>query len=256
MGRIAEFLRRLFGLRRPALVSGSQPTVQVDHPPIKVTPWLSKLPARVLFVDVETTGLNDDDRVVSFAGILLTTAALAVGEFHMKVCHLVFDPGRKSHRKAEDLHGYDDWTLRHQDFFVELVDVVVELIAGADLVVAHNASFDRKFIDRELVAVRRPCIAKPFYCTMEAHRAKHLMGSSSLDTVAADYGFSRAGLRHGALEDAWLAMMIYLGQQGCPRKFPFERLPDHLPRNLRPAPQRPEGRLPRRKRRHAPLGGE
>src|SRR5215204_5864613 len=53
--------------------------------------WLRRLPARVAFVDVETTGLHSGDRVVSLAAISLETQPLADGEFRLQFLHLIFD---------------------------------------------------------------------------------------------------------------------------------------------------------------------
>ena len=54
-------------------------------------------PSRVLFVDVETTGLHSRDRVVSLGMFELDMVALRTGTFSAAGTYLVFDPGRKSH---------------------------------------------------------------------------------------------------------------------------------------------------------------
>ena len=81
------------------------------------------------------------------------------------------------------------------------------LITECDTIAAHNAKFDLSFIDAELAAAGLPPIDKKQFCTMEQYSAFY-HGKRSLDTVAARIGLSRAGPRHGALEDAWLAMMV------------------------------------------------
>jgi len=172
-------------------------------------------------LDVETTGLHSDDRVVSFAGILLKTEDLKQGELDLNFIHLIFDPGRKSHPKAEEVHGYSDWLLRHQDPFGEHVSMVENLIAQADLLVAHNAEFDLRFINAELAALGRPPVKKPVYCTMEGHRRLDMPGSASLSAIATRLGLARSGQVHSALEDAWLAMMAYLAQHECPYRAGF-----------------------------------
>jgi len=67
------------------------------------------IPKCVAFFDVETTGLSDKDRIVTFAGVkLLDTETLSTGSLQMAYIYLIFDPGRKSHPGAEAIHGYSD----------------------------------------------------------------------------------------------------------------------------------------------------
>ena len=216
----------------------------IEVPPPTLQPTL---PSKVVFVDVETTGLTHSDRIVSFAAILLETQSLRAGKFTVSVIHVVCDPGKKSHPRAESVHGFSDWVLRHQDPFSKYAGEIKSLLDEADLIVAHNANFDMNFINRELVAVGRRPPAKPIYCTMEGHRNLDRGGSASLTALASQIGLSRRGTNHGALEDAWLAMMIYLDQHECPFKFPLESLPSDI-LNLKVCPPQPDGPLPRRKR--------
>ena len=49
---------------------------------------------------------------------------------------------------------------------------------------------------------------------------------ASLDAVSRKLGLARSTRQHGALEDAWLAMMVYLWLHGCPtRAAPFNLVP-------------------------------
>lgn len=208
--------------------------------------WEDVLSGKIVFVDVETTGLSDEDRVVTLAAIQLSAEYLPQGKFHLQICHLIFDPGRPSHPMAVNVHGYDDWTLRHQDAFADHADVLCELLSSANLVVAHNVAFDSRFINRELRLARKPEIETPFLCTMETYRQRFRGRRATLDVVAQQAGFGRSSSRHGALEDAWLAMMIFLWLHGCPHRFPFSSIPNPNPTNFRSVPARPQGPLPPR----------
>jgi hypothetical protein len=75
------------------------------------------LPASVAFCDVETTGLGNDDRIVSFGGIGMISRGLAKGRPNLEYLYLVFDPGRANRRAAEQIHGFSDSALRLQDPF-------------------------------------------------------------------------------------------------------------------------------------------
>ena len=109
-------------------------------------------PASILFVDVETTGLHSADRIVSLGAIRLSTFEMLTGVLQFDQIHLIFDPGRKSHPKAEEVHGYDDWILRHQQPFSDYAAPLFDFISSAGLVVAHNAEFDKSFLAREFEA--------------------------------------------------------------------------------------------------------
>ena len=210
-----------------------------------------KLPDFVVAVDVETTGVAPDDRIVSLGAIWLATASLAEGCFPVSYIHLVFDPGKKSHPKAAQIHGFDDWTLRHQEPFASYAARIREFLHAGDVIVAHNADFDLGFINRELAIAGQPPIAKPICCTIEGYRALGLNGSASLSSVCFEMGLHRKGTIHGALEDAWLALMVYLWLHGYEHCKPFSACGQHLELfNLRPAPPRPERALPRRKRKN------
>src|SRR6266550_1393933 len=57
----------------------------------------------------------------------------------------------------------------------------------------------------------------------ENNRALGLGGSASLSAVCRCIKLARSGGTHGAMEDAWLSMQIYLWLHGCPHQ---GRLPD------------------------------
>ena len=62
---------------------------------------------------------------------------------------------------------------------------------------------------------------------MKGYRALELGGSASLSAVCRHIKLARSGDLHGAIEDAWLAMQIYLWLHGCPLQ---GRLCGSLPR--------------------------
>lgn len=195
--------------------------------------WPSRLPASVAFCDVETTGLRKDDRIVSFGGIGMISRDLAKGPPDLQYVYLVFNPGNGNGRVAEQIHGFSDSALRLQDpFAVHAADVRC-FLTSYELLVAHNAAFDLTFINREMRSSGLPALTRPVYCTMKGYRALKLGGSASLSAVCRRFKLARAGNLHDAIEDAWLAMQIYLWLHGCPLQ---PRLRSSLPRtpsNLR-----------------------
>jgi len=195
------------------------------------------IPERILFVDVETTGLHSNDRVVTLGLAQLDTQSLLSGEMRLKHRHLIFDPGKKSHPQAERVHGWRDWILRHQDPFEDHAEEISDLFNQSDLIVSHNASFDRRFILSEFAAAGLSLRHDNFFCTMQEYRRK-VGGRSGLDAVLSTIGLHRTGLHHGALEDAWMAMEVFLWLNELPI-VPQRDLPLYAPTNLRECPPEP-----------------
>jgi DNA polymerase-3 subunit epsilon len=194
---------------------------------------LDHLPASVAFCDVETTGLGNHDRIVSLGGIGMISRNLAKGRPDLAYLYLVFDPGMENHRNAERIHGFSDSALRLQDPFAVHAADVCRFLTSYELLVAHNAAFDLRFINREMSFSNLAPLTRPVYCTMKGYRALGLGGSASLSAVCHHVKLARAGDLHDAIEDAWLAMQIYLWLHGCPLQ---RLLPGSLPRapsNLR-----------------------
>ena len=73
-----------------------------------------------------------------------------------------------------------------------------------------------------------PALNRPVYCTMKGYRALDLGGSAALSAVCRHIKLARSGDLHDAMEDAWLAMQIYLWLHGGPRQ---PRLRGSLPRS-------------------------
>ena len=114
--------------------------------------WLDHLPASVAFCDVETTGLGNHDRIVSFGGIGMISRDLAKGRPNLEYLYLVFDPGTANRGDAEQIHGFSDSTLRLQDPFAVHAADVWRFLTSYELLVAHNAAFDLRFINRDRAA--------------------------------------------------------------------------------------------------------
>lgn len=221
---------------------------------------MRRIPRSVVAVDVETTGLHSNDRIVSLGAWRLDTNDLAANILKPPYIHIIADPGKKSHPRAEEVHGYSDWTLRHQEPFSKHADEIREFLLSADIVVAHNASFDFSFIDREYCALGREPLNCRRYCTMNEYRLSGVRGGASLNAVCQQMGLKREGRTHGALEDAWLALMTYLWLNNAPSDLlrPSSSIVatgiSAQPTNFtRPATE-PHGPVPRRRRSGRTIG--
>lgn len=113
-----------------------------------------------LFVDVETTGLDTTaDRVIEFAAVPFTYDPRTgrVCDVHPAYVALE-DPGRAIPQDVARLTGITDAMVAGRRIDDARVGA---LLAGASLVLAHNAAFDRKFCERRFPAFA----AVPWACT-------------------------------------------------------------------------------------------
>jgi DNA polymerase-3 subunit epsilon len=215
---------------------------------------MPKLPTSIIAVDVETTGLTSEDRIVTLGAWRINLADLQGDALQVDCIHVIADPGRRSHPKAEQVHGYSDWVLRHQQPFSEHANAVRDFLSSGDLVIAHNASFDLSFIRREYLALGEKLPNLETCCTMDEYRRARLPGRASLNAICEQMGLSRLGERHGALEDAWLALMIFFWLRKLPAKHiqPFAKIAKNsapvVPYNYKEPPVLTEGQVPPRRR--------
>ncbi|PWL19736.1 DNA polymerase III subunit epsilon [Falsochrobactrum shanghaiense] len=214
-----------------------------------INPAVHTRKKRVIVVDTETTGVLPFDRIITIGAVKVEG-----DELQRQSLHLIFDPRKDSHPQAEAVHGYDNWMTRYQDLFADLAAPLRKWFSWADEIVAHNAEFDMRYIQREFRKAEVDMLDHPIYCTMERAREIWRGESAKLDHCLSKIGLSRVGQRHGALEDAYLTAGLYLHQQGV--KKPLPRVKSwYPPKNLKPFPERPSGDLPRRSPKRRSAGG-
>ncbi len=176
---------------------------------------IAKKPKKLLFVDVETTGLTYADRVITLGYVELDLAALLDGGSAVKSGHLIFNPGRPSNPFAAAVHGYDDWDLKFQPDFSLHAEELRAPFERANLVIAHNAVFDERFMRTEFSLCGHELAPARFQCTMRAYKTRHAR-PGGLDKVLDHMGLKGRGKQHGALEDAWLCMRVWLWLNDLP----------------------------------------
>lgn len=96
--------------------------------------------ARFAFVDVETTGIDANTCAVVEVACQIVEAGRVVATFESLV-----DPAMPIPRYATAIHGIDDTMVAGKPRLRRLVPQLLDLCGGA-VVVAHNASFDRRFL--------------------------------------------------------------------------------------------------------------
>lgn len=180
---------------------------------------------REIVFDTETTGLNPEhvdptqaDRIVEVGCIELINYLPTGREFQAYI-----NPGRSVSEATIRITGITNETLRGKPSFDQVVGPLMEFIGDSTLV-AHNAEFDRGFLNAELARVGRPTLPKDRFIDTLVLAREHRPGSpASLDAVCKRFDISiKDRVLHGALLDAQLLAMAYLELRGGrERKFEF-----------------------------------
>jgi DNA polymerase-3 subunit epsilon len=126
----------------------------IQFPEYATDTWLSNnadLVRTGAAVDVETTGLNQQEDVVIEIGVRLFDFNKATGEILRlgKSYNAFQDPGRPLSPEITALTGITDADLEGKKIDWEHVHAI---LAETCLIIAHNAKFDRPFLDRKVKA--------------------------------------------------------------------------------------------------------
>ncbi len=199
--------------------------------------------AREIVLDTETTGLDPKSghRVVEIACIEIEDLLPTGRNFHRYI-----DPERDIDPEAEKVHGISRASLRGKPKFAdaEICDEFIDFVGDAPLI-AHNAAFDRGFINHELERAGRPALLAPrWICTYEMAKVRFPGMYNSLDALCKRFKISLAEReKHGALIDTRLLAMVYLELQGGKERG-LDLAPIRKPKHLLTASQ-PGGYGPR-----------
>ena len=163
---------------------------------------------REIVFDTETTGLDclNGDRLIEIGCVELLNHIPTGRTFHAYI-----NPRRAISAEAVLVHGLTEEFLRAHPCFEEVVESFADFI-GDSMLVAHNAAFDRGFINMELGLCKRPVLEDHrFVDTLMLARRRHPNGPNSLDALCARYGIDNsARALHGALLDAQILAEVYL----------------------------------------------
>lgn len=107
-----------------------------------------------------------------------------------------------------EIHGLTWPMLKDEPPFPELWPEMASFLAGADLLVAHNASFDRRVLLGCCAAFGIEAPSTPFACTVKGSRRGLCLPHNRLNDVCAHLGIELD--HHNAISDARAAAKIYL----------------------------------------------
>lgn len=162
--------------------------------------------------DVETTGLHPrgGDRITEIGGVE-TIDYLPTGRTFQRYVN----PERDVPPKVQEITGLTTAFLRDKPLFHHVVDEFLDFVGDARMV-AHNASFDRSFINMELERANRAVIADDRWVdTLDLARTMFPGSYNSLDALCKRFNISlEARDKHGALLDSQLLAAVYLELNG------------------------------------------
>lgn len=170
--------------------------------------------AREIVLDTETTGLDprSGHRLIEIACVELDDLIPTGRAFHRYI-----HPEREIDADAERVHGISLAFLAGKPKFgdAEVVEAFLDFVADAALV-AHNAAFDRNFVNAELARLGRGGLAESRWIDTLALAQKRFPGMyNSLDALCKRFKVSLAEReKHGALVDAKLLATVYLELKG------------------------------------------
>ncbi|MFE1439786.1 DEDDh family exonuclease [Streptomyces sp. NPDC058739] len=158
------------------------------------TSWPAAYPRGYAVVDVETTGLARDDRIIS-AAVYRLDARGEVEDHWYTLVNPERDPG------PVWIHGLTSEVLEGAPLFTDIAGEFAARLADRVLV-AHNAVFDWQMIAREYARARSEAPVRQRLCTIALSKELGLpLPNHKLESLAAHFGVVQQRAHH-ALDDA------------------------------------------------------
>ena len=160
----------------------------------------------VVVLDFETTGLSPDhgDRVIEVGAVLIENNRIT-DRFQS-----LMNPGMKISSFIENYTGITNGMLQDAPPVAEVMQKFASFLADHPLV-AHNAGFDRRFLDAELLRVRRRRVGD-FACSMLISRRLYPEAPNHrLASLIRHKQIESTGVFHRALADAEMTGHLWVG---------------------------------------------
>lgn len=177
---------------------------------------------REICLDTETTGLDpaQGHKVIEIACIELIDRVKTNNSFHVYI-----NPRREVPKEAFDVHGISTEFLQDKPIFDHIAQKFLDFI-GDSKIIAHNASFDARFLNYELNLLGLGPLKKENIIDSLALARKKFPGSpASLDALCRRFNIDLSKrTKHNALVDTELLCTVYIELMGGAQKgFSFEK---------------------------------
>ena len=167
---------------------------------------------REIAFDTETTGFDarGDDRLTEIGCVELIDF-MPTG----KTYHTYVDPQRELSAKVTEITGLTTEFLKGKPLFEDIAQDFIDFVGDSPMI-AHNANFDRGFINAGLERAGFAIYpSNRFIDTLMIARQKFPGASNTLDALCRRFDISLATREtHGALVDAELLAKVYLELNG------------------------------------------
>lgn len=168
---------------------------------------------REIVFDTETTGFDakGDDRITEIGCVEIIDFLPTGKQFHVYI-----NPRRMVPEKVTEITGLtQEFLIENGVFFEDAAQDFLNFIGDSQLV-AHNADFDRAFVNAELDRAGFTPIARTrFTDTLQIAREKFPGSPASLDALCKRFGVSLSSRnKHGAIIDSELLAEVYLQLNG------------------------------------------
>ena len=176
----------------------------------------------LIILDFETTGLspNNGDRAIEIGAVKLKKGMVA------ERFQALMNTGKPISAFIENYTGITNHMLSTAASCSDVMTRFADFIQGQNLV-AHNASFDKRFLDNELSRISATYEGK-FACSLLVSRRLYQTAPNhQLGTLINYKGIPSNGSFHRALYDAemtaklWLAMLDDIKEQAGIEEVPF-----------------------------------
>ena len=208
---------------KKAIISFSIVGVNIPSPVHTGNSYMTQTCADSLVVlDFETTGLSPDmgDRAIEIGAVRLEKGQV-VERFQA-----LMNSGKRISAFIENYTGITNRMLSQAAPCDEVMDEFANFIGGSNLV-AHNASFDKRFLDAELGRISRNYNGN-FACSLLIARRlyqqapNHKLGSLiTYKNITAEGDFHRALFDSEMTAKLWVAMLEDISQRTMVKEVPF-----------------------------------
>ena len=200
-------------------------------------------PSRVLFFDLELTGVYDHDEIISIS--------IVDGNEQLIMDTLIRPVHKKKWKRTEKIHGITPAMVQDAPTLAELTPKIKELFQNADNLIAYGVSTDYSHIkyiyeteaERDALRDKTRCCANEFVRFIHEHRPD-VLHASLVDAMAC-FGIDWDGIPHSSVADTFACCRVwhklfpryYLGEEEASLDVPSYPVPVH---NLRHPAQNDE----------------